>query len=120
MVLVQRKADLQCVSVSHSEEQRWFWSNGRLIYGVSVYRTVSTEAVYALAGIPPVEIVVDECKMIYCATYWINRRVEKCCGSGMKKGRSCSGNGRNGSLEASKETGPSVNTQVGGMVRERP
>ncbi len=47
MVSVQRKAALRCVSA---------------------YRTVSTEAVCVLAGIPLIEIVADERRMVYSAT----------------------------------------------------
>ncbi len=39
---------------------------------VSAYCTVSTEAVCVLAGIPPIELVVDECKRVYSATGWID------------------------------------------------
>ncbi len=47
MVLVQRKASLRCVSA---------------------YRTVSIEAVCVLAGIPTIEIVVDEHKRVHSTT----------------------------------------------------
>ncbi len=44
MGLVQRKVVLRCISA---------------------YRTVSTEAVFVLAGVPLIEIAVDECKKVY-------------------------------------------------------
>ncbi len=47
MVSVQRKAALRCVSV---------------------YHTVSTEAVCALVGIPQIKIVTGECRRVYSAT----------------------------------------------------
>ncbi len=47
MVSVQRKAALRCVSA---------------------YRTVSTELVCMLAGIPSIKIVVDEHRRVYSAT----------------------------------------------------
>ncbi len=51
MVLVQWKTALKCVIA---------------------YRTVSTEAVCMLVGIPPIEIVADERKRVYSTTCWIS------------------------------------------------
>ncbi len=85
MVLVQRKAALRCVSA---------------------YRTVSTEAVSVLAGIPLIEIVRTSAGGYTALHIESNQRVQKRCGSGVKKGKSCSVNGRNGSPKALKESGP--------------
>ncbi len=56
MVLVQRNAALRCVSAC---------------------RSVSTEAICVLAGIPQIEIVADERKRVYCATHRINPKSGK-------------------------------------------
>ncbi len=49
-------------------EQRWLWYNRKLLRCVSAYRTVSSEAVCMLTTkIPPIELVMDECKRIYRA-----------------------------------------------------
>ncbi len=39
---------------------------------VGVYRTVSMEAVFVLAGIPPIELIADNHQRVYGATRWIN------------------------------------------------
>ncbi len=44
---------------------------------VSAYHNVSIEAVCVLAGIPPIEIVVAECKMVYRVTHRINLKSGK-------------------------------------------
>ncbi len=56
MVSVQWKAALRCVSA---------------------YRTISTEAVCVLAGIPPIEMVADECRRIYSTTRWVKPKSAK-------------------------------------------
>ncbi len=69
---------------------------------------------------------------IYILEVWMSARVytvlyirlvwggEKCCGSGVMKDKSHFINGKNGSLEARKESGSSINTQSRGMVEQRP
>ncbi len=47
MVSIQQKAALRCISA---------------------YRTVFTEAVCVLAGMPPIELVMDERKRVYSIT----------------------------------------------------
>ncbi len=56
MVLVQRKAALRCVSA---------------------YRTIFIEAGCVLAGIPPIEIVLDKSRRVYSATHRIKPKSAK-------------------------------------------
>ncbi len=53
----------------------------------------------------PIEIVADVRKRIYSATCWINPKSGKALQSSVKKDKSRSVNGRNGSLKARKQSG---------------
>ncbi len=77
---------------------------------VSVYRTVITEGICVLAGIPLTELVAAGRKIIYSITCQVNPGNGKAPwgnhGASVTEGRSHSVNRKNGSLEARKESGP--------------
>ncbi len=71
---------------------------------ISTYRTVSTEVVCVLAGIPPIELVTDERKRIYSTTHRISPGSGKVLWVKCDEGRSLVVNEKKSSLEAQKES----------------